>query len=217
MTTSRLDIYNIAADFLGETELATLTEDRELRRKLDQIWTHGNGLIYYVLEKGYWSFAKRTVELEPSSNITISFGFSFAYQIPIDYVQLFMLSADDRFLDSLKRYEKETDYFHCDVNPLYMTYISDDAEYGADLSRWPTSVANWAGAYMATKAAPKITSIGGAEKKEIIRQERALLTEARSEHAMDEPPRYPQLSSWASARTGRNGHWDRGNRNRLIG
>ena len=67
---SQLSIYNGALSILGERKLASLTENREPRYKLDDVW--GNDLIRRVLQMGQWNFAKRTIELDASPSVTPS-------------------------------------------------------------------------------------------------------------------------------------------------
>ena len=49
---TKLSIYNGAAALLGETPLASLSEDRSVRYWLDRAWD--DGVIDYCLEQGQW-------------------------------------------------------------------------------------------------------------------------------------------------------------------
>ena len=81
---SKLSIYNGALTIIGERKLASLTENREPRYKLDEIWD--NDMIDRCLQMGQWKFAKRTVELTASPSVTPSFGFQYAFEQPADHV-----------------------------------------------------------------------------------------------------------------------------------
>ncbi|HET99682.1 MAG TPA: hypothetical protein ENH89_04810, partial [Aurantimonas coralicida] len=68
MATDQLALYNIALAAVGERSIASLTEGREPRRLLDEIWNRGAGAIEYFLEQGYWNFAIRTVQIDRSTS-----------------------------------------------------------------------------------------------------------------------------------------------------
>ena len=59
--TDKLSIYNGALSILGERRLASLTENREPRYKLDDVWD--NNFVRRLLQMGQWQFAQRTVQL----------------------------------------------------------------------------------------------------------------------------------------------------------
>jgi hypothetical protein len=63
MAVSRLSIYNGALRECQERKLASLSEDREPRRVLDDVWNDGDGLLRFVLRQKQWRFARRTVEI----------------------------------------------------------------------------------------------------------------------------------------------------------
>jgi hypothetical protein len=47
MSASKLKLYNDALGILGERRLASLTENREPRRVLDEVWDAGKGVVNY--------------------------------------------------------------------------------------------------------------------------------------------------------------------------
>lgn len=215
MTTDRLTLYNIALEAAGERFISSLTEPREPRRLLDHVWTRGKGAVRYFLEQGHWNHAMRAVQLDKSPSVTPEFGWANAFDKPDDFVRLNMISSDDRFGYPLNEYEFEGDFIYADVDPLYLRYVSDDDQYGSDMGKWPDTFTLWAGHWMATQIAGRLKNDIDAEalKKEANR----LLIDARSKDASQEPVRWPPLSSWAQARLGRGGMYDRGLRNKLIG
>lgn len=215
MATSRLAIYNIALLAIGERKLDSLDEDRQPRRDCDEVWTRGTGAIKYWLEQGHWNFAMRAVKLDKSTSVVPEFGYSFAFQIPDDFVRLNMVSADERFNWPLMNYEIEGGYFYCDVDPLYLRFVSDDEDWGADLSKWPETFTLWAGTWMGKEIAPR--SKNEIDEEKLDRKVNRLLVDARSKDCSMEPPRFSPLSSWAQARFGRHYRRDRGLRNKLIG
>jgi len=215
MATSQLQLYNIGLLAVGERALSNLSEAREPRRKLDEVWSRGNGATRFFLEQGFWNFAMRAAKLDSSTSVTPSFGFSFAFQKPDDFVKLNMISADERFNGPLTDYELEGDYIYCDVDPLYLRYVSDDADWGLDYSKWPETFTLWAGTWLGLQIAP--TLLNDLDLKELKKDAKDLLADARSKDAMQEPTRFQPLSSWVQARHGRSSRGDRGLRNKLIG
>lgn len=216
MATGQLGLYNIALRAIGERALDSLSDAGEPRRELDAVWSTGNGALRYLLEQGYWNFAIRTQMLDHSAAVTPSFGLTYAFERPTDMVRLLDISGGERFTMPLNNYEYEAGYFFADITPLYLRFISDDADYGADYSRWPETFTLWAGHWLALQIAPRITSVLDTEKLE--KKARRLLVDARSKDASEEPTRFPLNGSWAQARWGGYG---RGNRDRkganLIG
>ncbi len=216
MATDRLGLYNVALRALGERSLDSLTEDGEPRRELDALWSLGNGALRYFLEQGRWSFALRTQQIDSSASIDPSFGYQYAFEVPDDFVHLDMLSADEYFREPLVSFEREADVIYCDIDPIYIRFISDDTDYGADFSKWPETFTLWAGYWMATQIAPRLTAQINLERLE--EKTNKLLIDARSKNAVQSPTRFPPMGTWMSARTNwRTGRRDRGKRNILIG
>lgn len=216
MTTDRLALYNIACYAIGERRLASLTEDREARHRLDEVWQRGQGGIKYALEQGYWNFAMRAVKMDASTSVEPEFGFQQAFEIPEDFVRLNMISSDEYMSYPLTTYEIEGDYIYCEVDPLYLRYISDHNDYGGDLGRWPETFTTWFGTWLGLQIAPSAEN--DIDLEALRKLEKRLRIDARSKDAQMEPPRWPPLSSWAQARLGRAGSlYERGLRNKLIG
>jgi len=215
MATDRLGLYNVALAALGERSLDSLTEDGEPRRELDSVWSRGNGALRYLLEQGRWKFAMRSQQLDASATVEPEFGFSEAFELPTDFVHLDMISADERFSEPLAAWEMEVGYIWCDVDPIYVRFISDDVDYGADYAQWPETFTIWAGHWIATQIAPRLTSSINIERLED--KARKLLLDARGKNAVQSPTRYPPMGTWASARLNGRTMRDRGKRNTLIG
>lgn len=211
----KLQIYNIAMLALGERRLGTLTDDRPERYDLDEVYSRGKGFVFDVLEQGYWNWAMRAVELNRSASVVPEFGFAYAFNIPTDFVRLNMISAGERFMKPLDSYEFEGEYIYADVDPLYIRYVSDDADWGADFSRWPNTFSKWAGFWLATQIAHRTKDEETLDRLE--RRTKRLLIDARSKDVSVEPPRFPPLSSWASSRLGRSSRRDRGQTGSLTG
>ncbi len=221
MGTTRLQLYNAALLDCKERSLPSLTENNKARRALDQVW-NGNG-VRYCLEQGQWQFAMRTVRLDYDPDITTEFGFTYAFDKPDDWVLTAAVCSDERFYTPLKQHSDETDYWLADITPIYVKYVSDDDNFGNDLSRWPETFTDYVATYFAAQIALDVTG-----SKEIVDEllhpktgklDIALL-KAKNRAMMTQPQQRPATGSWIGARRGWGGRGplgDGGNGGSLTG
>lgn len=213
MSQTKLQIYNGALRLLEERKLSSLSENREPRRVLDDIWDEG--AIDACLEMGLWNFATRSVKAEYSPSVEPPFGLAFAFDKPTDWIQTAAVCYDAHYTTPCIQYVDEAGYWFADVDTLYIKYVSNLNTYGADLSLWPQSFAKMVQAYMALEAVGRIT--GNKTDRQVVEREFNLrLSAARNKDAMNEPTKFPAVGSWVGSR-GSSGRGDRGYRNRLIG
>src|SRR5688572_27983577 len=132
---SKLSLYNAALAVIGERKLASLTEARAPRRRLDTVWDDGG--VKTCLQAGYWNWAMRAAELSYSPSITPAFGLRHAFDKPEDWVRTWLVSRDDRFTEELHGYEDEAAYWYADLDTIWVRYVSSDTSWGMDLSLWP--------------------------------------------------------------------------------
>lgn len=213
--TSKIQVFNGALRMCGERSLASLTENREPRRLLDEEWA--DGALDYCLGLGQWRFGRRTVEIAASTSIVPDFGYSKAFDIPTDHIRTVSLCSDPYQKVPLLAYTVETAYWFADLEPLYVTYISNDASFGGDISRWPAEFNLVVQSYLATKIVEKLTQDDGKHKK-VFQLHKTYKLDAASSDAMEGPTVFPPPGTWTSARLGRApGRRDRGNRSSLTG
>lgn len=222
MALTRLALYNLAlVQVLGERPLDSLSEDSHPKRVFDAIWTAGNGDNPYVrscLEQGYWNFAVRTVKIDADDSVDTQFGYQYAFAKPSDFVKLVSIASDEYFRTVLNDFENETDRFYADIDPIYLRFISDDDDYGGNLSLWPQSFMTWVAHDLAFRGAPMIK--GSLDLERLEKRARATLKIAKSNDAQQEPTRFQPEGSWSMARHGRRGagtRRDGGSRSTLIG
>lgn len=212
---TQLSLYNGALTILGERKLASLTENREPRFKLDDIWD--NDLVNRVLQHGQWKFAKRTVQLTASSSVTPSFGFQFAFDKPTDFIRTIMIAYDEYFNVPITRYSDESKWLFCDAEVIYFAYVSNDSQFGGDLTLWQPNFAEYVEHYLAYKVAPRLTGLEFSERN-LQGKMKMQLAEAKATDAMEGPAKFPPRGGWSRSREGfRSGNRDRGNRSQLIG
>ncbi len=207
--TSQLTVYNGALRNLGQRRLASLTENVPARHELDAVWA--DDFIESVLEQGLWNFATRTTRRDYAAEIEPDFGFRRAFLKPDDFVRTAMVAGDEYFASPLSAYADEQGYWFCDLDELYVSYVSSDDSYGADLSLWPPSFTRFAEVYLAYRIAP---AIAPKMYDTVFKLQRRHLVEARSRDAMNQPTQMLPAGDWVQAR--RRGRSDRGSRHQLT-
>jgi hypothetical protein len=195
--TTKLTIFNGALTIVGERLLGSLTENREPRRLLDQVWD-SNG-VKTCLEMGQWGFAMRTKAIDYDSGIEPAFGFSRVFDKPDDWVLTSALCQDEFFRAPLLNYFDEAGYWYSDLDTIYVRYVSDDTGYGLDFNKWPESFREFVEAHFASKIVQRITG-SDASKKEVDKVRADKLKTAKSRAAMADATTFPARGSWGLSR-----------------
>lgn len=198
--TTRLSLYNGALRHLGERRLSSLTESREPRRVLDNIWD--NAFVNRVLQQGQWKHARRTLKIDYSTTITPSFGYRYAFAKPADCVRLMELCSDEFMQVPLLRYRDSPSYWLADLTEIYVGFVSDEDSFGGDLSKWPPNFTAYAELEMAVLACPRLEN--SASDLATLKADRSkMLNDALSTDAQTEPTRFPPIGNWAASRLSR--------------
>ena len=222
--TTRLQIYNGALLLLADRDLATLDEDREARRLLDHVWDDGGAR--YCLEQAQWHFAMRASRLDFNASIDPDWGFSRAFDKPADWVATSGVWQDEFMNTPLTQYADEVGFWFCDLDQIYVRYVSDHADFGANLADWPASFADYVKAYFASRIVHRMP--GADSKREFLlgppgRENKGWLNRtlliAKNKAAMTQPATFPSRGTWAAARhRGRTSRYrDGGSTTQLIG
>lgn len=212
--TTRLSIYNDALLLCGERALASLTEDREPRYLLDQVWD--NDGLNYCLEEGQWYFATRTIQIDYDTAISPPFGYQHGFTKPDDWVLTCALCSDAYFRAPLTQYVDEAGYWYADLDSLFVRYVSNDAAYGLDMARWPRIFTEFVAAQFASKMVLKLTNDDDRLAR-ILKLRERLLSDAKNKNMMAEPTRFAARGSWSQSRNRWGARLDRGNSGQLIG
>lgn len=197
MATDRLAIYNDALLLCGERALASLTENRETRYLLDQVWN--NQGVDACLEEGQWFFAMRTISIDYDPTVEPPFGYNRAFEKPTDWILTSSLASDEFFRQPLSRYTDESGYWYSDLDILYVRYVSNDDDYGLNIGAWPRSFTEFVIAHFAYKAILKITNDEDRRKQVAVLREH-LKKVAKGKSAMADPTQYPAQGNWTRAR-----------------
>jgi len=203
----KLDIYNGALLRLAARKLASVSENRESRRVLDQYWGAQAKLVSYALERGDWNFALRSRELEPETAVEPQFGWTYAYEKPLDFRRLSSLSGDERFQSPLtyNGYADEGGYWLSDASPLYVRYVSDDTDFGFNSGVWTEGFIDYLEVRLAWLSCNRITNDTNL-KMQLDGDMKKALQNAKSVDAMDEGVKFLPRGQWARSRSSRMGY-----------
>jgi hypothetical protein len=192
----KLGLYNDALLFIGEARLAALTEDNTARRALDDAY---DVTVKYCLEQGFWNFAMRAIQLDHSASVTPTFGFTYAFAKPTDWIRTHSVSVAENMDPPLMQYVDEPNYWFANSDPLYIRYISNDTSYGMDLSLWPASYANYVATRLAARICKRVTG-SDTGTQNLVGLEKRAKADAMSKDAMNEPPGFPPNGTWVRSR-----------------
>jgi len=215
----RLKLYNEALRLCGERSLDSLSEVREPRHLLDEVWNDGGRET--CLEVADWNFCTRYVQLTYDTAVTPAFGHNRAFSKPTDWARTTGVWSDEFLNVPLLDHHEAGSYWYASIDQIYVGYVSKGATYGLDLSIWPEKFARYVAAYFASQIAFKLTGeqdvvdrIEGTNGKGGILQTR--LTDAKNLDAMGDPTQILPSGRWVRSR-GSFGGRDRGSRSNLIG
>jgi len=201
--TTQLSLYNGALRLCKERKLASLSENREPRRLLDDAWGAGatGGAVKACLQAGQWTFATRTSQADATPSVEPSFGYRYAFNQPEDMVRVTGVAMDQYFTEPLLQYTDERGYWYCDLPTIYVRYVSNDTSYGGDMSLWPESFVKVVEAYLAREVGPNLMQ-GSRVFEELNAVYEKFLKEAKSVDAMNSPTKFAPAGSWVRARSG---------------
>lgn len=199
--TDKLTLYNNALGLLDERVLASLTENREPRRVLDSYW---NDVVRYCLERKFWNFGYRTVQIDASASVAPAFGYLNAFTIPDDWIRTRKLSAVPTLDPPLIQVSEEAGYWYANLTPIFVQYNSSDPLYGMNLGAWPQSFAEYVELRLAAKSCKRIT--GSTELLQgpdgLIKREEKAYKVSAANCSMNEAIGFAPMSSWVRARRG---------------
>lgn len=210
---TKLGLYNAALRHIGERKLSSLTEASEPRRTLDDAYEN---FVDYVLAVGYWKCAQRVTKLTYDPGVTVEFGYPKAYAKPTDFIRMYRLSEDEYFNTPLLEYSEEAGYWYSWSDEIYLSYISNDATYGGDLTAWPPAMAIYAEFLLATRIVERLAP--AVDSSTLFNKMKIALDDALAKDAMEGPTEFPPMGGWVNSRGRRNNRArERGSRSTLIG
>lgn len=207
---SQLGIYNAALRWLEERKLQSLVENRESRRYLDDEWSNA---IEYCLSQGYWKHAIRNVMAPAEVDTTTTFGWEYCFQKPTDWVATYQVADNSMYDPLLRLYDDANNYWYSNITPIYVKYVSNDPNFGLNMSLWTPGFIEYLGGYLAQLLVPRIKQAGDKIDR-IDKLVKRLRQEGLAKDAMDLPPGRPPYGTWILSRAPRGsilpmgGGWD---------
>lgn len=211
---TKLSIYQSACLACEERKLLNLTEQREARRQLDTVWDGGG--VRTCLMAGLWNFARRSAQLDYSSDVEPPWGLRRAFDLPDDWVRTMAVCSDEFFNQPLLEYQQETRFIFANIDTLWAAWVSDDVSYGGDMGKWPENFSRYVELYFAHRIAPRVTGSKDIRAR-IDKDMKVALDLAKSTDAMDESTKFAPPGTWTLNRRGRRTRTDRGVQSSLIG
>lgn len=208
--TTQLTIYNDALLLCGERFLASLTENREPRRLLDQVWASGG--VRHCLEQGQWFFAMRTIQIDYDPAVEPTFGYNRAFQKPTDWVLTSGVCSDEFFRVPLTRVVDEAGYWYASLDTIYIRYVSNNNAYGMDMLKWPDSFREFVAAHFASRIILKLSN-SDTQEKTMYDLRKSALKNAKSRCAMADSTSFPAQGNWSKSRMRGSARRDGGNPN----
>lgn len=196
---SRLGIYNKALGHLEERKLKSLTENREPRRALDDEW---DDAVEFCLYRAFWNFSLRLYMVTPNTDLTPQFGFVYAFTKPTDWVKTFQIADNENFNPPLQDFTDQNGVWYASIAPIYVRIVSNDPDFGMNMSLWTPGFKEYLAAYLAWKIAPRLK-----QDREKVDALKRLVKEARidaiSLDATDLPPGRQSYGTWVTSRAPR--------------
>lgn len=198
----RLSIYKGALRLLGPSELASLSEDRPERLKLDAAWTDA---VELLLAEGMWNFAIRTIAISNDEDLEPVFGYQYAFSKPEDYVRTVALCYTADFLEPVWNYEDEDQIWYANQETIYIRYVSNDEQYGWDVGRWRQPFAKALEAYLAFECGLPISTDRG-NRNDLFSLYEKRMKRAKTLDAVDERVRRMPAGRLTRSRSFYNGN-----------
>jgi hypothetical protein len=168
---------------------------------LDSFYTK---TVAYCLERRFWNFGYRTVQINASTQIVPQFGYLYAFAIPSDWIRTRKFSSVPTLDPPLIQMSEQAGYWYTNITPIYVEYTSSDNSYGGNLGLWPESFADYVAARLARLACPRITDAQAKlmGPQGLIAEETRTYKIANANCAMNEAVGFAPQSSWVRARRG---------------
>lgn len=201
---TKLKLYQGAHLLLKELATGvTVSDDTRFVNTLDIVY---DDVLSWALEQGFWNFATRTVSIEASEDQEPQFGYSYAVPKPDDYAgRIVAISGDQRFACPLNDYQEEgglSGFIFCDVDPLYLRYVSNGVAYGLNLAEWPYSFTRAVEYELAFRVAPHLTTMGEQAMDQLEKRKQKALRDARSKDAINQGATWPPAGRLVRSRGG---------------
>lgn len=154
--------------------------------------------VRFCLSVHDWRFALKLEQLQRSNSFTPAARFSFAYQLPADFIRLGTVADNERMSPVLEDYDytiaggfvlASTEFLFCEYVHHHITY-----------STWPAWFTRYVTAVLASEMASPLKSTTERERLEALAKDR--LGHARSVDSVQMPVKRPPMGRWQQAMMG---------------
>lgn len=199
---SQLALYRAAAGIIKHRPPDSLVEDTEIVNLLNLEYAN---VIAFCLEQGLWNFALRAIALGASVDVEPSFGYTYAFERPDDFVRLNAISHNEMFYPTIEAYVIEGEYWFAFCNPLFVSYLSNGTSFGNNLGSWPASYQRYVEYELACRVAPHLTAMNIQELGQLDKMRRNAMDNAKANDALEQPAQRPPPGRLVTARYGSRG------------
>lgn len=158
---TKLDIWNKALLFLGQSALTSEADNEERRFILERAWPL---VIDDALARGDWRFATKTVELAEDEAATASPGFFAVFPLPSDWVRTIAISFTELFDEysydfdrGYQEYILEGQAYHSKESSFFLRYISRDYLTDDNVQNYPPTYVEYLASQLAYVTCDLIT------------------------------------------------------------
>lgn len=199
LTPEWLTIYNDALLILGEDHIVNTFDDSRRRSILDVCIN--SGLVGSILEDIGWHWATTSMRITADPNLETEWGYTYAHHLPTNLHRFDGVWYDEYMQTPIKRYTDEGGVLMCDVDEIYIKYVSSDWLITPEL--WKPSFKRYVAAKMAYDTMNRFPN---ADKNTVTMIHEQRERDIRAIDAQQSPPHVLTRGTWTRMRTvgGRN-------------
>ncbi|QDP61488.1 MAG: hypothetical protein Unbinned8596contig1000_1 [Prokaryotic dsDNA virus sp.] len=199
LTPEWLAIYNDALLILGEDHIVNAGDDSHRRSILDVCIN--SGLVGSILEDIGWHWATTSARIKADPSLETEWGYTYAHCLPDDLHRFDGVWYDEYMQTPIKHYTDEGGVLMCDVDEIYIKYVSVNWAVTPEL--WKPSFKRYVAAKMAYDTMNRFPN---ADKNTVTMIHEQRERDIRAIDAQQSPPHVLTRGTWTRMRTvgGRN-------------
>jgi hypothetical protein len=142
----------------------------------------------------------RSRQLDYSPSVATEFGYQRVFDMPEDHIRLGGVFCDEFMHTPLLDYREEAGFWVANLDTIYIRYVSNDQDFGGDLSLWPQTFVKFVESHLASEIAMPLLQNRSKMDDMLSLRNKRFLPDALSKDAAQDPTRIPPHGSWVSAR-----------------
>ncbi|MDE2439847.1 MAG: hypothetical protein KGP14_02390 [Betaproteobacteria bacterium] len=151
---AKIDVYREIGRLLGDSRIATLSDDTAQRYAIDDAWPRA---VEYVLRQAYWRFALKTVYPAPTNIVPPIAGYTNVFALPSDWLRshAIFVTNDSNGQECPIDVKHQLEQLFTNTAPVNLRYVSSDY---ADPDTWPEQFSHAVAVRVAYEVADRITA-----------------------------------------------------------